>query len=44
MCSATAFLHGMADRELKRQELNVFDPEYPVIVTVAARKGDDVAA
>ncbi|MFE4503275.1 class I SAM-dependent methyltransferase [Rhodococcus sp. NPDC056743] len=42
--SATAFLHGMADRELKRQELNVFDPEYPVIVTVAARKGDDVAA
>ncbi|WP_336880098.1 methyltransferase domain-containing protein [Rhodococcus globerulus] len=42
--SATAFLHGMADRELKRQELNVFDPEYPVIVTVAARKGDDVEA
>ncbi|MGW4477224.1 methyltransferase domain-containing protein [Rhodococcus triatomae] len=40
--AATAFLHGMADRELKRQELNVFDPEYPVIVAVAARKGADV--
>ncbi len=42
--SATAFLHGMADRELTRHELNVFDPEYPVIVSVVARKGGDVAA
>jgi SAM-dependent methyltransferase len=40
--TATAFLHGMADRELRRQELNVFDPEYPVIVTVVAQKSRDV--
>ncbi|BAK35721.1 hypothetical protein MLP_27070 [Microlunatus phosphovorus NM-1] len=40
--SATAFLQGLADRELRPKELAVADPEYPVIVTVVARK-DDVA-
>ncbi len=38
--STTAFLYGLADRELRRQELEVFDPEYPLIVTIVARKGD----
>lgn len=38
--SATSFLHGMSERELTRQELDVIDPEYPVIVTIKARKSD----
>ena len=36
--SATAFLHGLADKDLKTGELDVYDPEYPVTITVAARK------
>ncbi|WP_172398811.1 methyltransferase domain-containing protein [Gordonia sp. i37] len=38
--SATAFLQGLAQDELRCSELDVVDPEYPVILTVAARKGD----
>ena len=38
--SATAFLQGLADRDLRPKELAVVDPEYPVIVTVVARKED----
>lgn len=37
--SATAFLQGLAERELRPSELNVFDPEYPVVVSIVARKG-----
>lgn len=36
--SATAFLQGLADRELRPKELAVADPEYPVVVAVVARK------
>lgn len=38
--AATAFLHGLADRELRRSELDVVDPEYPVILTIVARTAD----
>lgn len=41
--SATAFLHGMAQDELRRSELDVVDPEYPVILTVAASKGISIS-
>ncbi|MEE3850228.1 methyltransferase domain-containing protein [Gordonia sp. LSe1-13] len=38
--AATSFLQGISDRELRRSELDVIDPEYPVIVTVVARTAD----
>lgn len=38
--SATAFLQGLADRELRPRELDAADPEYPVIVAIAARTDD----
>lgn len=31
--AATAFLHGLADTELRPEELDVHDPAYPVLVT-----------
>lgn len=34
--AATSFLHGLADSELTREELDLVDPEYPVTVTVKA--------
>lgn len=34
--AATSFLHGLADSELSRKELDYFDPEYPVTVTIKA--------
>jgi SAM-dependent methyltransferase len=34
--SAMAFLQGMADQELTREELDFFDPEYPVTVAIKA--------
>jgi SAM-dependent methyltransferase len=37
--SATAFLHGLATSELTTDELDVVDTEYPVTVTIVARKG-----
>jgi SAM-dependent methyltransferase len=36
--SATAFLQGLADRELTCEELDVVDPEYQVIVAFKATK------
>lgn len=39
--AATAFLQGLADRELRERELAVVDPEYPVVLAIRARKGDD---
>jgi glycosyltransferase involved in cell wall biosynthesis/SAM-dependent methyltransferase len=38
VCSATAFLHGLAVEELTRADLAPFDPAYPVILGVRARK------
>jgi SAM-dependent methyltransferase len=36
--AATAFLHGLALHELRDDELDEVDPDYPVIVTVRAVK------
>jgi glycosyltransferase involved in cell wall biosynthesis len=36
--AATAFLYGLADRELKREELDHHDPAYDVVITVRAVK------
>lgn len=36
--AAVAFLEGMATEELRREELDVLDPAYPVIVTARAVK------
>ncbi len=36
--TATAFLHGLSLEELTEQEIDYHDPDYPVIVTVRARK------
>lgn len=38
--AASSFLHGFADSELTRKELDFFDPEYPVTVTIKARTAD----
>jgi SAM-dependent methyltransferase len=35
---AVAFLHGLATEDLREDELNVVDPDYPVILTAVARK------
>ena len=35
---ATAFLWGMGQPELKKEELDAHDPHYQVIITVAATK------
>jgi SAM-dependent methyltransferase len=34
--AASSFLQGLADSELTRKELDYFDPEYPVTVTIKA--------
>lgn len=36
--SATAFLYGLADSDLKRRELDYLDPDYEVIIGVRAHK------
>lgn len=36
--AACAFLYGLAAQELKQQELDVQDPDYPLIITVRAVK------
>ena len=36
--AATAFLHGVAEGELRRDELNYHDPDYEVLITVRAIK------
>jgi hypothetical protein len=38
--AATAFLHGIAFEELRTSELDYDDPDYQVIVAVAATKED----
>jgi hypothetical protein len=40
--AATAFLYGLATRELRASELDHHDPDYPVIIGVRARKADDL--
>jgi glycosyltransferase involved in cell wall biosynthesis len=40
--AATAFLYGLADRELKREELDHHDPAYDVVITVRAVKPENV--
>lgn len=37
---ACAFLHGLASHELALRELNTRDPDYPLIITIRAVKGD----
>ena len=37
--AATAFLYGLAERELRDHELDANDPDYPVTITVRAVKG-----
>ena len=41
--AAMSFLHGLAESELTRQELDAADPEYPVTITIKAQKGDQRA-
>lgn len=36
--AATAFLHGLAREELRKEELDVNDPEYPLIISARAQK------
>jgi SAM-dependent methyltransferase len=36
--AATAFLHGLAREELRKDELDVNDPEYPLIISARAQK------
>ncbi len=36
--TATAFLYGLASRELRQRELRTHDPRYPVVVAVRAVK------
>ena len=36
--AATAFLHGLAAEELKKEELDVRDPDYEVLIAVRAQK------
>lgn len=38
---ATAFLYGLAAEELTQEELDAYDPDYQVLVTVRAVKPDD---
>lgn len=38
--AATAFLHGIAAEELKPEELDLRDPDYEVLITVRAVKGE----
>ena len=39
--SATGFLYGMGCEELKPKELDYYDPEYPMIVTLRAVKPEE---
>lgn len=36
--AATAFLHGLVSEELRQEELNYFDPDYEVLITIRAVK------
>ena len=39
--ATTAFLQGLASRELRQAELDHRDPDYPLLLCVRARKGTD---
>ncbi len=41
--SATAFLYGMGQNELEKDQLDVRDEKYPVIITVKATKSETVS-
>jgi SAM-dependent methyltransferase len=36
--AAIAFLHGMTTQELRREELDYYDPDYEVLITIRALK------
>ena len=36
--AATAFLHGLVSEELRQEELDYFDPDYEVLITIRAVK------
>jgi hypothetical protein len=38
---AVSFLEGLASSELSREELDAYDPAYPVLITVRAMKPVD---
>jgi GT2 family glycosyltransferase/SAM-dependent methyltransferase len=38
--AATCYINGLAQEEIDRSKLDVFDPSYPVIVAVRARRGE----
>ena len=38
---ATAFLQGLALHEIPADDLEHHDPDYPVIITIRARRGAD---
>lgn len=42
--TATAFLYGLAESDLRPHEYHVTDPQYPVIVATRVAKGGDAAA
>jgi SAM-dependent methyltransferase len=42
--TAIAFLHGLAQQELRPADFEVADPQYPVIVTARATKAKHAAA
>ena len=39
--AAIAFLHGLATEELRKEELDYYDPDYEVIITVRAVKSQE---
>jgi len=36
--AATAFLNGLATEELRKEELDHYDPHYQLLITIRARK------
>jgi len=42
VCTALAFLHGLAAEELRREELDHSDPDYEVLISVRAVKPESV--
>jgi hypothetical protein len=36
--AAMAFLHGLVSEELRQDELDYFDPDYEVLITIRAVK------
>jgi hypothetical protein len=38
--ASVAFLHGIASEELKKKELDFFDPDYELLITIIAEKPD----